>query len=163
MLYNVVHWSNPSLSKAKYLLWQHQTFIVRKKNHVQNGCDISRVPDSICEWEIQCGRTVTHNIYSTFCVFPSCCLQSWQRIVSTPKNSINWSTQKCPFLKKLSFIYILSAYLLFEYPLPKISQVSELSHIWYFMIHLKKSPHIFSIGRIFIKFRYYGKWQAYFL
>lgn len=62
--------SNPSISEAKYVLWQHQAFVVRKKDHVQNGYDIFRVPGSICEWEILCGCTGIHNIYSHFLKFP---------------------------------------------------------------------------------------------
>lgn len=58
---NPVHWSNPSISEAKYVLWQHQAFIVRKKNWVQNVFDIFHVLGSICEWEILCGCIVIHN------------------------------------------------------------------------------------------------------
>lgn len=55
MPYNLVHWRNPSISEAKYIWWQHQAFIVRKRNWVLNGCDIFHVPGSICDWEILCG------------------------------------------------------------------------------------------------------------
>lgn len=58
---NPVHWSNPSISEAKYVLWQHKAFIVRKKNWVQNVFDIFHVLGSICEWEILCGCIVIHN------------------------------------------------------------------------------------------------------
>lgn len=33
MLYKLVHWSNPSILEAKYVLWQHQAFIVRRIEH----------------------------------------------------------------------------------------------------------------------------------
>lgn len=50
MLYNAVHWSNPSISEAKYVLWQHQAFVARKKDHVKNGYDKFHVPGSLPMW-----------------------------------------------------------------------------------------------------------------
>lgn len=70
MLYKVVHWHNPSISEAKYVLWQHQAFVVRKKDHVQNGYDIFCVPGSISECKILGGCIGIHNIYSHFFKFP---------------------------------------------------------------------------------------------